>query len=659
MSRTRLRRALEAGGTVTFEVDIPSGSMLVSENFEGLFALSPGGFSGHYNEFLNLIHPDDSAKMDLPALLAASSGALLEVDFRALLPTGEERRFHARCGVISDEEGQPAVVLGVAMDVSGLHEADAALRFMLDTTADAFVGIDSHGRVTEWNVSAERLFGIPRRQALGRPMMGLIIPARYRDAHAAGVERILSNEAPLGAAKGPVELSAMRADGSEVPVEVSVHTVPLGGGVVFRAFIRDITRRKELEAALVSQALADSLTGLPNRALLADRLEVGLARMAVTRMPVTVLFVGVDRFNAVNDTLGHGAGDQLLQQIAERFKAAVRPTDTLARFGGDSFVVLCENTSELQAVRIAQQLMDVLRPPVVIDERELAVSASIGVAVAKHSTRRADELLGDADAAMFLAKQRGRGRVEFFDRSMRAQAVARMDLEGELRQGLERDELRVWFQPVLSISTGQVAGVEALLRWEHPTRGLVPPAVFIPVAEVSGLIVPLGVRVLRGACRQIAAWRSGGADGMDASRFAHLTVAVNLSGRQLVEPDITDLVAQILSENKLEPSALSLEITESVLMEETDAGAAALDSLHALGVHLAVDDFGTGYSSLLYLRRFPVQTLKLDRSFVSGLGQNPADTSIVKATIDLAHALGLDAVAEGVERADQLQALSD
>jgi diguanylate cyclase (GGDEF)-like protein/PAS domain S-box-containing protein len=644
---------------VIFEVDLLTRKMIVSENFEGLFGVPPGTASDHYNEFLQVVHPGDRAKLDLRTVRSAAPGILLQKDFRVVLPTGAERRFHARCCVVTDADGRSTTVLGVAIDVTDQHEADEARRFLLDTTADAFVGMDRQGMVTEWNVAAERLFGVPRQAALGRPTAALVIPGRYRRAHFAAIARILSEGAKRPGAKGPVELSAMRSDGSEVPVEVTVHTVPTGAGVVFKAFIRDISERKELEAALSRQALADALTGLPNRALLADRLAVSLARMAVTRSPVAVLFIGVDRFKVVNDTLGHGAGDELLRQIAERFKAVVRPTDTLARFGGDSFVVLRENTTEVEAVRVAQQLMDVLRPSVVLDGRELTISVSIGVAVTDDFARLNDELLGDADAAMFLAKQRGRGRTEFFDRAMRSEAMARLDLEGELRQGLERNELRVWFQPVISISTGRISGVEALVRWDHPTRGLVPPAEFIAIAEDSGLIVPLGVQVLRGACHQLAAWRAGGAGGAESAPLADLTVAVNLSARQLVEPGIAELVAQILAESELDPCALCLEITESVLMEETDAAAAALQRLHALGVRLAVDDFGTGYSSLLYLRHFPVQTLKLDRSFVSGLGRNPADTSIIRATIDLAHALDLDAVAEGVERVDQLHALRD
>jgi diguanylate cyclase (GGDEF)-like protein/PAS domain S-box-containing protein len=665
VNRRSVGSALEVGATVIFEVDLLTRTMVVSENFEGLLGLSSGTFSGHYSDFLHVVHPADRAKLDLRTVRSAEAGTPLQTDFRVVLPTGAERRFHARYSVVTDAEGRSTTVLGVAIDVTDQHEADEARRFFLDTTVDAFVGMDRDGLVTEWNVAAERLFGIPRQAAMGRPTAALVIPVRYRGAHLVAIGRILANlttpsNGPARAgAKGPVELSAMRSDGSEVPVEVTVHTVPTSGGVVFKAFIRDISERKELEAALSRQALADSLTGLPNRALLADRLAVSLARMAVTRAPVAVLFIGVDRFKVVNDTLGHGAGDQLLQQLSERFKAVIRPTDTLARFGGDSFVVLRENTNEVEAVRVAQHLMDVLRPSVVLDDREVSVSVSIGVAVTDDSARPTDELLGDADAAMFLAKQRGRGRTEFFDRAMRSEAMARFNLEAELRQGLEREELRVWFQPVISISTGQISGVEALVRWAHPTRGLVPPAEFIPIAEDSGLIVPLGVQVLHGACQQVASWRAAGADLTDRSPLADLTVAVNLSARQLVEPGIAELVAQILAESALDPGALCLEITESVNREDTDAAAAALQRLHALGVRLAVDDFGTGYSSLLYLRHFPVQTLKLDRSFVHGIGRNPADTSIVRATIELAHALELDAVAEGVEREDQLHALRD
>ena len=398
---------------------------------------------------------------------------------------------------------------------------------------------------------------------------------------------------------------------------------------------------------LAHVAVHDTLTGLPNRVLLADRLSQALRRSAREGSSVAVLFIDLDRFKFVNDSRGHAVGDELLLAVAGRLRGVVRDHDTVARFGGDEFVVVCEDRdAAAQASCIARRIADTLREPVLTDDQEVFLGASIGIAVADRGAASPESLLRDADAAMYRAKERGRDRCEFFDAVMRTEAVARLETQSALHRAVERDELRLHYQPVVDLASGAVCGVEALVRWARPNHGLVGPGAFIPLAEETGLIVPIGRWVLEESARQVARWQ-------EARPGQPLAVNVNLSAAQLRQPDLIADLAAVLAASRLDPGALCLELTESTFMEEADGHGAALAALKALGVNLAIDDFGTGYSSLTYLKRFPVNVLKIDQAFVGGLGRDASDTAIVRSVIDLAHALGLTVVAEGVETAEQ------
>ncbi|MEW6472583.1 MAG: EAL domain-containing protein [Actinomycetota bacterium] len=413
---------------------------------------------------------------------------------------------------------------------------------------------------------------------------------------------------------------------------------------------QDITERKEVEATLAHQALHDALTGLPNRALLLDRLEQALAQARRDRTRVAVLFLDVDRFKLINDSRGHPVGDDLLVGVADRLRAILRPTDTVARFGGDEFVMVCQDGGGFDvAMHVAERVSDTLRQPFRIDGDDMFLTVSIGIAVANGS-ESGSELLRDADAAMYRAKEHGRARCEFFDETMRIEAAARLELQTSLHWAIKRQEMGVFYQPVVDVVSGRPVGVEALVRWHHPTKGVVMPAEFIDVAEESGLIIPIGVSVLSEAARQCAAWRQA----FDDPKFA---VGVNLSVHHLRHPALLDHVREALADSGLEPSALCLELTESVLLEDVDRHIRTLLDLRSLGVRLAIDDFGTGFSSLTYLKRFPVDAVKIDRSFVAGLHIDASDTAIVRSVVELAHALSLQVVAEGVERPEQLEAL--
>ena len=420
----------------------------------------------------------------------------------------------------------------------------------------------------------------------------------------------------------------------------------LPAGALYQALAYHVRLRREAETRLVHQAYHDPLTDLPNRALLLDRLGQALARAGRRDETVGVLFLDLDRFKLVNDSLGHPAGDRLLIEVAARLGGCARPGDTVARLGGDEFVVLLDGLAETaEAGKVADQVAEALEAPFALGEHDVAVTASIGVALAGPGQAGPSELLRDADVALYRAKERGKARYAVFDPGMGAGVRQRAALEADLRWALERGELRLAYQPLVELATGRVAAAEALARWAHPERGPVPPAEFIPLAEDTGLIVPLGRWVLDEACRQARAWAEEHADPP--------VVAVNLSARQFQHPDLVEDVAEALLRSGLSPRLLELELTESAVMADPEAAVATLRQLKGLGTGLAIDDFGTGYSSLGYLRRFPLDLLKIDKAFVAGLGRIAEDAAIVEAVVGLAHTLGLRVVAEGVETADQ------
>jgi diguanylate cyclase (GGDEF)-like protein len=421
---------------------------------------------------------------------------------------------------------------------------------------------------------------------------------------------------------------------------------------VFTTFVNHVAtavQNERLFEEMRSQALHDPLTGLPNRTLLLERLRHGQLRGQRRGTSVAVLFLDLDRFKVINDSLGHHFGDQLLVEVARRVSETVRPGDTATRFGGDEFVVLCQDLlGEGHALDVADRLVSAFDQPFVVAGEQVFLTASVGVAISAGPEDDPVALVRDADAAMYRAKAKGRARCEVFDQEMRAAAIDRLETENDLRRAIDRGELRLVFQPTVDVATQRVIGAEALVRWDHPTRGLVEPGAFIPLAEETGLIHPLGRWVLMEACQQLAAWS------VELRPHDQLSVAVNLSPHQLGDPGLVDQVAATLASTGADPGRLVLEVTESALLEDADAALEVLERLRALGVHIALDDFGTGWSSLSYLNRLPADVLKIDRSFVGRLGGDRRDRSLVAGMIDLAHALDLLVVAEGVETPSQL-----
>jgi diguanylate cyclase (GGDEF)-like protein/PAS domain S-box-containing protein len=524
-----------------------------------------------------------------------------------------------------------------------LRASESRYRSIVETAEEGIWIHDVDGRITFANPKMAALVGVTPAQLERRSFFEFVDPGDREWASAKLTRQ-------MGGISEQYESRLLKADGSFCDVLISASPVRDADGTVTGVLqmVTDIGDRKRFEAESSRLVLEDSLTGLASRALVMDRVSQLLARQKRENGLAAVLFLDLDNFKRVNDSLGHDAGDRLLCETARRIRAAVRPEDTVGRFGGDEFVVVLDRLdSAEQAVIVAERISDVMRVPVTIDGAEVMTTASIGVALTPAND--AGSLMRDADTAMYRAKERGGSRHELFDSSLRARAVARLELEHDLRRAIEQREFRVHYQPVVDLD-GKIVSFEALARWAHPERGQISPGEFIPLAEATGLIVNLGEWILNQACSDLSRWRS-------QPGYGDLTVAVNLSGRQLAETGFPATVAGILAAHNLDPEAICLEITESVLMDDAVTATAALTAIHDLGVRLAVDDFGTGYSSLLYLRRFPVDALKLDRFFVAGIDSNDQDPAIVRAVIELAHSLGLAAVAEGVETRGQLEAL--
>ena len=417
----------------------------------------------------------------------------------------------------------------------------------------------------------------------------------------------------------------------------------------------DLTNHRQVEAQLIHQVLHDNLTGLPNRALFMDRLGFALGRARRRFAPTfAVLILDIDRFKVINDSLGHKVGDLLLVELSRRLAKVLRPGDTIARWGGDEFTILLDElTEESAATEIAERLQRELELPFKLEEQEVFTSASIGVAISSTEYQRPEEILRDADTAMERAKAQGKGQKIVFEGSMRAKAKEMLQIENDLRRALERNEFVVHYQPIIDLVSGAVTSFEALVRWQHPTRGFIPPNDFIPLAEETGQIVPLGLWVMREACAQLRRWR-------DTTNMAPLlSMCVNLSVRQLTQPDLVEQIRHVVRENCLQPGSLKLEITETGVMKDVEGAIIVLNQLRDSGVEFCVDDFGTGHSSLGYLQRLPIKMLKIDRSFVSRLNRTNKDGDLVCTIIELARRLELKVVAEGVETEEQLSILRE
>ncbi len=571
---------------------------------------------------------------------------------------GEERAIEAiRLGatdyVLKNNMRRLSTVVRRALSEAGereririAEEERARLVQILEATSDYVCMTDPAGTITYLNAAGRKLTGSPESEGVGRSL-GEIYPAWARG--------LIEREGTPAASRAGVwngETAILGADGTEIPVSqvIIAHRGPDGEIRFFSTIARDIRERKAYEARLQYLANYDPLTGLPNRDLLGDRTLQAVAHARRASRPAALLVLNLDRFKLVNESYSHGAGDTLLHMVADRLKSAVREGDTVARLGGDAFAVLATDLARPDdVVSVARKIREAMHSPFWLEGRDLHVTLSIGASVYPRDGEEFDMLFRNADAAMHRVKADGRNGFQFYAAAMTQQATDRVELENELRLALEKDQLEIHYQPQVVLANGRIVGVEALMRWNHPQRGWIPPGQFIPIAEDSDLIHPLGEFALAESCRQIRVWGEAG--------LAELRLAVNVSAQQFRSPGFAQAVEGALHASKLEPRNLELELTEGVLVESRDRTVAVLNALKELGVQIAVDDFGTGYSSLSYLSRLPIDCLKIDRSFVSKAHEHGHDAAITQAVISLAHSLGVRVIAEGVETVEQLEFL--
>ena len=661
-SAARTALALEGAALGLWDWNLVSGETRFDKRWCAMLGYSPHEIEGHVRAWEERLHPDDSPGVQ-EQLRRYLSGGLSQYtqDYRLRHRDGHWIWIHANGRIMArDAERRPTRMVGTHMDISAAKRAEAQLQAhaqhtqaILDHMVDGMITMDAKGRIDAINPAACRMFGYSAEELVGQ-RVELLMPEAERPHHAGHVRRYLETQVPHVIGIGR-DVSGRRKDGSIFPMSLAVSEILQDGEPLFIGLTRDITERKKAEAEIEQLAFYDSLTGLPNRRLLLDRLNQALAINRRNHRHGAVLFIDLDNFKALNDTLGHGMGDRVLVGVARRLQAALRSEDTIARWGGDEFVVVLHDLGQnaqvagLHAEAAAEKLLRVLGQPHQLDAHQHHSTPSIGIVIWGGDTSSSEDLLKHADNAMYQAKAAGRNRLCFFDPATQAAMAELTALEADLRQAIDCQQLELYYQAQVD-ERGHVVGAEALLRWNHPVLGWVSPARFIPLAEHTGLIAQLGEWVLQQACAQLGLWAR-------EPQMAGLTLAVNVSAHQFRQKGFLGFMQQLLARSGAPTDKLKLEITESALVENVEQVIALMVALRSLGLHFSLDDFGTGYSSLAYLKRLPLDQLKIDQSFVRDLVNEPNAMAIARAVIQLGESLGLDVIAEGVETEAQREAL--
>ncbi len=648
---SNLARAQRIARLGNWDWDIQKNTFWWSDEMYRIFGLNQDEFDGTQGSFLSFIHADDRESVKIAMNAALHQGKSYTIDHRIVLPDLTEKIVHEQAEVILNDAGNPVRMFGTVQDVTETVNTETELRLaniVFRNTLEGVAVTNTNGTILSVNPAFTTITGYSEQEVVGKNPR--ILKSDHQNAEF--YKHMWTTLLETGHWQG--EIWNRRKSGAAYLEWLTIIMVKdeHGKPCHYVSVFRDITEIRQKEEHIRYMAYHDPLTKLPNRLLFNDRLQHTLTAAQRRPKTVAVMFIDLDRFKFINDTLGHNIGDALLQAVASRIKESVRQDDTISRLGGDEFVILLSDIATSQdAAHIAQKVLEVLSRPYTLAGHELNITASIGISVYPEDGVDVQTLMKNADTAMYHAKELGKNAYQFYTANMNAKLLERMMLEKNLRRALDQKEFSLYYQPRIHIGNGKICGMEALIRWHHPEMGMILPSQFIPVAEETNLIFPMGEWVLRAACEQNKVWQDAG--------LPHLRVAVNVSGHQLRQHNLISIVKNVLNETGLPPEWLEIEITESVIMQHAEKNIQTLRELKDLGIQIAIDDFGTGYSSLNYLKRFPIDKLKIDRSFISDLSTDSDDMAITTAIIAVAHSLKLKVIAEGVETAEQLKFLKN
>lgn len=645
----RLKEAQYLAQVGNWELDLNSGVLHWSDEIFRIFEIDQTKFGASYESFLNAIHPEDRDKVNQAYTDSLATRESYEIAHRLLMPDGRVKWVVEHCKTFYDDQGKPIRSVGAVQDITERRQAEETIHLyasVFKQSGEAIVITDARNKILAANEAFHKLTGYTQEEVLGKSPAILVATKNVLEEH-----QVLWNILD-GKDFWQGEIINCHKDGHTYTIWLTITAIRGNQGKVsyYISSFTDISEYKATMDRIHYLAHHDTLTDLPNRLSLIDHLRQAIHSARRNKERIAVMFIDLDRFKTVNDTLGHHVGDLLLIEVAQRLKSCTRSNDIVARLGGDEFVVVLPELESMDTTfHVADKILHALGESYLLNGHNIHSSPSIGIAFFPDDGDNVDDVMKNADVAMYHAKSKGRNNYQFFESSMNQATLERLELEHDMRIALEREEFVLHYQPKIDAGTLRVSGVEALVRWQHPKKGLIPPITFIPLAEESGLMLPLGEWVLRTACHQLKLWQGRG--------MADLQISVNLSARQFRHENLPMMVASIIIEENIDPTLLELEITESMAMDDPQKTIESMNELRRIGVKLAIDDFGTGYSSISYLKQFPVDALKLDRSYVKDIETDSGDAAICAATISLAHDLGLEVVAEGVETAKQYEYL--